>query len=138
MIRKNLLKILFVEDLPSDAELAVMELRKEGLRFEQIRVDTRDPFIKALEEFKPDIVISDYMMPSYNGMLALIDAREYNPSIPFILLTGSMNEETAVECIKAGATDYIIKEHMTRLPFAVKEALDQLRIQNEKRLPSYY
>jgi CheY-like chemotaxis protein len=69
---KNLLKILFAEDLPSDADLAVLELRKEGLRFEYIRVDTRDEFIKALNEFKPDIIISDYMMPSYNGMLALI------------------------------------------------------------------
>ncbi len=133
MTNKNLLKILFVEDLPSDAELAVLELRKEGLRFEHIRVDTRDEFIKALNELIPDIIISDYMMPSYNGMLALIDAREFDPSMPFILCTGSMNEETAVECIKAGATDYVIKEHLTRLPFAVKEALEQHRIQIEKR-----
>jgi PAS domain S-box-containing protein len=133
MENKNILNILFVEDLPSDAELAVLELRKEGLRFEHLRVDTRDEFIKALNEFKPDIVISDYMMPSYNGMLALIDAREFYQSIPFILCTGSMNEETAVECIKAGATDYVIKEHLTRLPFAVKEAIEQHRIQIEKR-----
>jgi PAS domain S-box-containing protein len=133
MTNKSLLKILFVEDLPSDAELAVMELRKEGLRFEHMRVDTRDGFIKALQDFKPDIVISDYMMPSYNGMQALKDAHEFDPSLPFILCTGSMNEETAVECIKAGATDYIIKEHLTRLPFAVKEALEQHRIQIEKR-----
>jgi PAS domain S-box-containing protein len=133
MIHKNLLKILFVEDLPSDAELAVLELRKEGLKFEHIRVDTRDEFIIALNEFRPDIVISDYMLPSYNGMQALTDARELNPFIPFILYTGSMNEETAVECIKAGATDYIIKEHMTRLPYAVKEALEQHRIKIEKR-----
>src|SRR4030042_170908 len=133
MTPKNLLKILFVEDLPSDAELAVLELRKEGLQFEHIRVDTRDEFIKALNEFRPDIVISDYMMPSYNGMRALKDTREFDESIPFILFTGSVNEETAVECIKAGATDYVIKEHLTRLPFAVKEALEQHRIQIEKR-----
>jgi PAS domain S-box-containing protein len=133
MINKNLLKILFVEDLPSDVELAVLELRKEGLRFEHMRVDTRDEFIKALNEFKPDIIISDYMMPSYSGMRALIDARELDPLIPFILYTGSMNEETAVDCIKAGATDYIIKEHMTRLPFAIKEALEKYRIQIEKK-----
>lgn len=133
MTNKNLLKILFAEDLPSDADLAVLELKKEGLRFEHIRVDTRDEFYKALSEFKPDIIISDYMMPSYNGMLALKDAREFDPSIPFILCTGSMNEETAVECIKAGATDYVIKEHLTRLPFAVKEAIEQHRIQIEKR-----
>jgi PAS domain S-box-containing protein len=133
MIHKNLLKILFVEDLPSDADLEVLELRKEGLRFEHMRVDTRDELIKALKEFKPDIVISDYMMPSYNGMQALKDAHELDPLVPFILCTGSMNEETAVECLKAGANDYIIKEHLTRLPFAVKEVLEQHRIQVEKR-----
>ena len=133
MMSKNLLKILFVEDLPSDAELAVLELRKEGLRFEYIRVDTRDGFIKALKEFRPDIIISDYMMPSYNGMRALLDTREFDPFMPFILSTGSINEETAVDCIKAGATDYVIKEHLTRLPFAVKEALEQYRIKKEKR-----
>jgi PAS domain S-box-containing protein len=133
MTNKNLLKILFVEDLPSDTDLAVLELRKEGLRFEYMRIDTRDEFIKALKKFIPDIVISDYMMPSYNGMQALKDAREFDPILPFILFTGSINEETAVECIKAGATDYIIKEHMTRLPFAVKEAIEQQRMLIEKR-----
>jgi PAS domain S-box-containing protein len=133
MTNKNLLRILFVEDLPSDAELAVLVLRKEGLRFEHIRVDARKEFIKALNEFRPDIIISDYMLPSYNGLQALTDTREFDPLIPFILYTGSMNEETAVECIKAGATDYVIKEHMTRLPFAVKEALEQHTILIEKR-----
>ncbi len=133
MTNKNLLKILFAEDLRSDADLAVLELRKEGLRFEYMRVDTRDEFIKALNEFIPDIIISDYMMPSFNGLQALKEVKEFNPEIPFILCTGSINEETAVECIKAGATDYIIKEHLTRLPFAVKEALEQHRILIEKR-----
>ena len=133
MTNKNLLKILFAEDLRSDADLAVLELRKEGLRFEYMRVDTRDEFIKALYEFKPDIIISDYMMPSFNGLQALKEVKEFNPEIPFILCTGSINEETAVECIKAGATDYVIKEHLTRLPFAVKEALEQHRILIEKR-----
>lgn len=61
---KNLLRILFIEDCPSDAELAVMELRKQGLQFEYFRVDSREELIKALDEFRPDIIISDYMMPS--------------------------------------------------------------------------
>jgi PAS domain S-box-containing protein len=133
MTQKNQLKILFAEDLPSDAELAVMELRKEGFRFEHIRVDTRSDFNKALKEFSPDIVISDYMMPTFNGLQALQDTREFDPLMPFILFTGSINEEIAVKCMKEGATDYIIKEHMTRLPFAVKEALDQFNVQAEKR-----
>ena len=126
-------RILFVEDLPSDAELAVMELKKGGLRFEHTRVDTKSGFIRALKDFSPDIVISDYHMPSYNGLQTLKDTREFDPLLPFILFTGSVNEEVAVKCMKAGASDYVIKEHITRLPFAVKEALEQHRILTEKR-----
>jgi PAS domain S-box-containing protein len=133
MILKNLLKILFVEDLPSDVDLAVLELRKEKLKFEYTTVCTSADLLKALKEFKPDLIISDYMMPSFDGLQALKEVKEFDPDIPFILYTGSVNEETAVECIKAGAQDYVIKEHMKRLPFAVKEALEQLSIFKEKR-----
>ena len=132
MTHKNLLRILFVEDLPSDVDLAVLELRKEKLKFEYTTVCTRVDLIKALKKFKPDLIISDYMMPTLNGLQALKEVKEFNPEIPFILCTGSINEETAVECLKAGAEDYVIKEHMTRLPFAVKEALEQHRIQSGK------
>ena len=132
MESKKLLKILFAEDLPSDAELAVIELRKDGLKFDHLRVDTQREFNSALSEFHPDIVISDYIMPSFNGLQALKDCREFDPLMPFILFTGSTNEEIAVKCMKAGANDYVIKEHMTRLPFAVKDALEQVRIQKEK------
>ena len=133
MIRKNLLKILFVEDFPSDVELAVLELRKEKLKFEHATVCTKLDLIKALKEFNPDLIISDYMMPTFNGLQALKEAKEFDPEMPFILYTGSVNEETAVECIKAGAQDYVIKEHITRLPFAVKEALEQVQINKEKK-----
>ena len=133
MSPKNPLKILFIEDLPSDVDLAVLELRKEKIIFEYTTVCTRMDLIKALKKFRPDIIISDYMMPAFNGLQALKEVKEFDPEIPFILCTGSINEETAVECIKAGARDYVIKEHMTRLPFAVKEVLEQNRIQSEKR-----
>ena len=133
MIQKSQLKILFVEDVPSDVDLAVLELRKEKLKFDYITVCTRADLMRALREFNPDIIISDYMMPAFNGLQALKEAKAYDPEIPFILYTGSVNEETAVECIKAGAQDYVIKEHMTRLPFAVKEAIEQVRINKEKR-----
>jgi hypothetical protein len=133
MIQKNLLKILFIEDLPSDVDLAVLELRREKIRFDYTTVCTRVDLIKALNEFKPDLIISDYMMPSFNGLQALKEVIKFDPELPFILLTGSVNEETAVECIKSGAQDYVIKEHMKRLPFAVKEALEQVRINKEKR-----
>ena len=131
MILKNLLKILFVEDVPSEVELAVLELRKEKIKFEYTTVCTRIDLVKTLSEFKPDLIISDYMMPSFNGLQALKETKEFDPELPFILYTGSVNEETAVECIKAGAEDYVIKEHSTRLHFAVKEALEQVKINRE-------
>jgi PAS domain S-box-containing protein len=133
MTNKNLLKILFIEDLASDVDLAVLELRKEKLKFEHTTVCTRVDLFRALKEFKPDLIISDYMMPAFNGLQALKEVKKFNPEIPFILYTGSINEETAVECIKAGADDYVIKEHLTRLPFAVKEALEQKLIEKEKK-----
>ncbi|MCK9209692.1 MAG: PAS domain S-box protein [Ignavibacteriaceae bacterium] len=126
------LKILFVEDLQTDVELAKRILSKEGIKFQSCVVENETDFLHELEKFSPDIIISDYSMPQFNGMRALEILLEKNPDIPFILLTGSMNEEVAVECIKSGASDYIIKEHMTRLPFAVKEALEKKKIRIEK------
>lgn len=116
-------KILFIEDVPADAELAMLELKKRGLDFQSELVDTREGLLSALESFGPNIVISDFSMPKFDGMSALLLVRERHPFLPFIVLTGSMNEETAVDCMKAGASDYVIKEHMSRLPFAVREAL---------------
>jgi PAS domain S-box-containing protein len=128
----NPMRILFVEDLPSDAELAEREIRKGGLEFISLRVDTKGVFLSALGEFRPDVIISDYSMPMFDGMEALRLSLEHDPTIPFILLTGSMNEETAVECLKAGAANYVIKEHITRLPFAVREALQQKELRVAK------
>ncbi|MDD5724359.1 MAG: PAS domain S-box protein, partial [Syntrophales bacterium] len=129
----HLLRILFVEDLPSDAELAERELRKEGLLFTAMRVETENGFLKALKDFHPDLIISDYAMPEFDGMQALKLSLEYDANLPFILLTGSMNEETAVACMKAGAIDYIIKEHIKRLPTAVASALEQRRVRLAKK-----
>jgi PAS domain S-box-containing protein len=133
MTDKDLLKILFVEDVPSDVELAVLELRKEKLKFAYSRVDTREEFIKSLNDLRPDIVISDYKMPSYDGMQALKDAREFDPLIPFILCTGSQNEETAVKCIKAGADDYILKDNLSRLGPAVVNSLNKAELLKQKK-----
>ena len=129
----KLFKILFIEDLPSDVDLEVRELRKANFQFEYSTVCTKTDLQKALPEFKPDLIISDYMMPSFNGMQALKISKEYDDDLPFILCTGSVNEEVAIDCIKAGAMDYVTKQHMTRLPFAVKDALDKVRISKEKK-----
>jgi PAS domain S-box/PAS domain S-box/PAS domain S-box len=133
MIQKNLLRILFIEDVPLDVELAIQALRKEKIVFEHTVVCTRVDLLNALKDYNPDLIISDYMMPAFNGLQALMEVIKFNPELPFILLTGSVNEETAVECIKSGAQDYVIKEHMTRLPFAVREALEQVSINKEKK-----
>ena len=118
-------KILFVEDVPTDVELAKRMLKKEGLNFIYKVVETEEAFRNTLSEFNPDVIISDYSMPTFDGMSALKIARSMPDFYPFILLTGSINEETAVTCMKAGANDYIIKEHIARLPFAVVEAINK-------------
>ncbi len=128
------IKILFVEDLPSDYELAQRVIKKENIKFTPRVVDTEEGFIKELSEFEPDIIISDYSMPSFDGMLALQITRAYNNYIPFIILTGSMNEETAVKCMKSGANDYVIKEKITRLPYAILEAIENSKARIEKNL----
>ena len=126
------LRILFVEDQPNDQQLAVWQLREAGFDITSLRVETQDAFVQALDEFQPNLIISDYSMPEFDGMQALILFLELKRDIPFIMLTGSMNEDTAVECLKAGASDYVIKEHISRLPFAVQEAMAKLQVQKEK------
>jgi PAS domain S-box-containing protein len=133
MNHRNLLKILFIEDLQSDVELAVLELRKEKLRFDYSTVCTSVDLVNALNKFKPDLIISDYVMPEFDGLQALNVVKEFNPEIPFILFPGSVDEETAVAYIKAGAQNYVIREHINRLPFAVKEAMEQILIRKEMK-----
>ncbi|ETA69202.1 PAS domain S-box [Methanolobus tindarius DSM 2278] len=128
------LKILFVEDVPEDLELAKRKIKSSGLEFESFLAEKEDEFLKGLYEFKPDIIISDYMLPEFDGMRALELALTYNINIPFIILTGSMNEEIAVEAMKAGATDYILKERISRLPFAIREAIDVKKALVEKKI----
>lgn len=127
------LKILFVEDLPIDVEVAQRALKKENINFSSRVVNTADEFEKALREFTPDLIISDYAMPKFDGMKALRITRLQPHYIPFIILTGSMNEETAVACMKAGADDYVLKEKIRRLPFAVQEVLAKSQAEAEKK-----
>jgi len=91
MTKKNQFRILFVEDDPSDVDLAVLELRKEKLKFEYTTVCTRNDLLEAIKKFIPDLIISDYMMPAFNGLQALKTTRVIAPDIPFILYTGSVN-----------------------------------------------
>ncbi|KAF0138945.1 MAG: hypothetical protein FD122_3618 [Stygiobacter sp.] len=126
------LKILFVEDLTSDVELNLREIKKNEIEFVSLVVETKEDYIKALTEFKPDIILSDYSLPKFNGMQALLIKKELTPLIPFILVTGSLNEETAVEIMKADADDYLLKENIRRLVPAMKSAIEKKSNLREK------
>jgi PAS domain S-box-containing protein/putative nucleotidyltransferase with HDIG domain len=126
------LRILILEDLPTDAELCKREIKKTLVSCEFKRVETRSEFIEALKIFKPDLIISDFKLPSFDGLSALKLSRELAPDTPFIMVTGSMNEDTAVSCMKAGAWDYVIKEHIKRLGVAVQGALEQKKMRQER------
>jgi two-component system cell cycle sensor histidine kinase/response regulator CckA len=130
------LRILLVEDVPEDAELVLLEVHRLGVDFLSQRVDTREAFLEALHEFGPDLILCDYSMPSFDGMAALRLTREHSPGTPFIVVTGSLNEEVAVECMKEGAADYVLKDRMARLGPAVLAALERARAQREKELAS--
>ncbi|QKG79947.1 PAS domain S-box protein [Tenuifilum thalassicum] len=126
-------RILIAEDLKTDLELIIRELKQHGLEFDYQTTDNEEEFVKLLTSVTPDIVLTDYMMPRFTGMKALKIVKEYDPLIPVIVVTGSMNEETAVECMKAGASDYVIKEHLKRLGPAVEHALRNSKVEKEKR-----
>jgi PAS domain S-box-containing protein len=127
----GVLKILFIEDVLQDAELIRLHIGKGGLHFSHELVDNKEDYLKALRSSCPDIIISDYTLPDFDGLSALLLRNEICPSIPFILVTGSVNEEVAVECMKAGASDYILKNNLTRLLPAINNAIQNLKLTHE-------
>jgi len=129
---QDTLRILILEDVPMDAELVEYELERARVLFVSRRVDNRSAFLQELEGFEPHIILSDYTLPQFDGMTALSLARERAPSIPFLIVTGSVNEETAVGCMKAGATDYLLKSNLARIGPAIQAAMERERAQAEK------
>ncbi|HEX8962125.1 MAG TPA: HD domain-containing phosphohydrolase [Rhodocyclaceae bacterium] len=117
------LRVLMLEDEPADAEFAQRELRKAGIGFSSLRVDDRTAFIAALDEFRPDVILADYKLPSFDGLTALGLAREKAPKVPFIFVSGAMGEEFAIETLHQGAADYVLKGHLSKLVPAVNRAL---------------
>jgi PAS domain S-box-containing protein len=122
---KKIMRILIVEDLESDAEILKRIIAKEGIEFVDMIVETKEEFVEALSGFAPDLILSDFALPQFTGMNALLLRQELAPHIPFVLVTGSMNEDVAVDCMKAGADDYIIKQNMIRLIPAIKAAMQK-------------
>jgi PAS domain S-box-containing protein len=120
-------RILLLEDNDADAALTEVALRKAGLDFTARRVETHRDFERTLREFHPDLIVADHQLPEFSGVAALELARKLAPGTPFILLTGSLDEETAVEYMKAGAADYILKDRLARLGPAATSALERQR-----------
>lgn len=126
------MRILIIEDNESDFKLASHELQS-ALNSPEIKlVQNESDFIVELQQNPPDVIITDYILPNFDGMRVLQLTLEKNPLIPVIIFTGSMNEEVAVECMKAGASDYVLKSNYKRLPFSVKEAHKKRKAIEEK------
>src|SRR5882672_3640742 len=117
------LRILLAEDVANDAELVLAELKYGGLHADHRVVDGEKSFVDALREFAPDVILSDFSMPGFSGMAALALAREICPDTPFIFVSGTIGEESAVDALKSGATDYLLKNNLVRLASAVERAL---------------
>ena len=132
--RTRELRILLLEDNPPHAELVEHFLRDSGLKFGITRVETREAFIAQLEQHPPDMILSDYALPAFDGYAALAIARERVPNIPFIFVTGTMGEEVAIETLKSGATDYVLKTRLARLGPAVQRALRETADRRERQL----
>ncbi|MEG4441014.1 PAS domain S-box protein [Microcoleus sp. AT9_B5] len=127
------LNILLVEDSPLDAELIEAYLMEGGLQFSLVCVETREDFATALEKQCFDIILADYMLPCFNGIAALEIARTTCPGVPFIFVSATLGEEVAVETLKSGATDYVLKRRLIRLVPSIQRALREVRERNERK-----
>lgn len=126
------LRILILEDVPTDAELAVAELKAAKLAFCFERVTKRTEFEQAFTAFKPDIVLSDCNLPGYSGRDALVYSRSHYPQVPVIMVTGAMGDTEAVELLKLGAADYVLKSRLVTLVPAITRALTEQKNSNER------
>ena len=127
------LRVLLAEDVAADAELEIREIKRAGLRVSHRIVDSEKDFIRALREFAPDVILSDFSMPQFDGMEALRLAKELAPYTPFIFVSGTLGEEYAIRALKNGATDYVVKSNLARLSAAVERALAEAKLLRERR-----
>jgi len=126
------LQVLFLEDRPADADLVLYELKRAGYQISHQRVDTRVDYLAAIQE-SPDLILADYNLPQFTALQALRLLQESGLDIPFIVLTGSISEEAAVETMKQGAADYLLKDRLSRLGQAIERALHEKTLRDEKR-----
>lgn len=122
-----------LEDSATDADLVRHALNAGGVAFTARQVDTRAAFIRAIENLPPDLILSDFALPAFDGYSALIIAQAKCPDVPFIFVTGTLGEEVAIETLKKGATDYVLKQRLNRLVPSVERALREARVLAERR-----
>ncbi|HXJ83578.1 MAG TPA: EAL domain-containing protein [Candidatus Methylomirabilis sp.] len=131
--RKEPLRILYLEDDWADVELVRHELEKAGFGFVLKHVANREAYTTALQEFTPDLVLSDHGLPAFDSQAALAILKSERPEIPFIVVSGTLGEERAIEILKGGTTDYVLKDRLSRLSPAVRRALDETVEREERR-----
>jgi len=122
-----------IEDEARDAELAQHTLRQGGFDFSFKRVDTEDGFLREIDQFKPSVILSDHGLPAFDGFSALNLAQQKCPDVPFIFVTGSLGEEMAIKALKSGATDFVLKHHLSTLPPALHRALNQAEFHIQRK-----
>jgi len=130
---KESLKILVLEDQPDDVGLIERVLKKGGIQFSIRQVDSRQEFVDSIDNFAPDIILSDHALPQFNSIEALKICKAHRRRIPFILVTGTVSEEFAVNCLKHGADDYVLKSNLARLPAAILTSIKRHEMEFEKK-----
>lgn len=129
----DLLRVLILEDNSADAELVERELRQAGINFTSRLVEGKRKYSKALADFQPQVILSDFKLPDFDGLAALEITRRLAPDTPFIFVSGSIGEEQAIETLALGAADYILKDNLQRLGPAVKRVVETVRLELEKK-----
>ena len=127
------LKILLIEDAEADAQIQTRELNRSGLSFDTRRVQSEPDFLVQLAEYAPDIIVSDYSIPGFSGLHALEITRKRAPDIPFVFVSGAMGEDKAVELLRLGATDYVLKTNLARLAPTLTRAIEEAEAKRARR-----
>jgi len=131
--RQTSIRVLLLEDNPADAELSVRQLRRDGFQVDADIARTPDEFKERITSTTYDIVLGDYRLPGWTGMEAFQWLRAEGHDLPFILVSGTVADDCAVECIKLGVTDYVIKDRLERLTVAVRRALDEEQLRRKQK-----
>jgi two-component system response regulator len=128
------LKILILEDVPFDAELINRELERSGMKFISRRVEEEEDYLMELEVFQPDVILADHSLPHFDGLSALEITKNKCPDVPFIFVSGKMGEDFAIEALKCGATDYVLKGSLSKIVHAVNRALEEVEEHSKRKI----